>query len=178
MMETRSFSRSYPTTDLLLLLRLGGPDNRSTSARVECNGTMPRHPLACMTKLRARIRDRPPEVLSNIFTPRLHRKERLTLQITREHKPRPLEGALGASPVHLVVMRALPPISSEVLARPPEGSASSKCTVVFSVTLPTGPPRQPPASGNPRLDDSLATSTVGTPLRFRSLRSCNKPRGV
>src|SRR5215204_4310537 len=110
MMETRSFSRSYPTADLLLLLRLGGPDNRSTSARVECNGTMPRHPLACTTTLRARIRDRQPEVLSNIFTPLLHRKERLTLQITGEHKPRPLAGVPVASTLHLVVMRALPPI--------------------------------------------------------------------
>src|SRR3712207_9004359 len=75
-------------------------------------------------------------------------------------------------------MRALPPRSSEVLARPSEGSASSKCTVVFSVTLPTEPARHPPASGNPRLDDSLAPPAVGTPLRFRSPRSCNKPRGV
>src|SRR5215208_2664138 len=102
----------------------------------------------------------------------------LTPGITGEHKLRSLEGVLGASPVHLVVMRGLPPISSEVLARPSEASASSKCTVVFSVTLPTEPPRQPPASGNPRLDDSLAPPTVGTPLRFRSLRSCSKPSGV
>src|SRR5215207_10472085 len=123
---------------------------------------------------RQQQRDRGDEVeqppLHELGSPR-----RITLQITGEHKPRPLAGVPGASPVHLVVMRASPPISSDVLARPSEASASSKCTVVFSVTLPTEPIRQPPASGNPRLDDSLAPSTVGTPLRFRSL---SKPSGV
>src|SRR6185503_291240 len=98
--------------------------------------------------------------------------------VLTEHQPCPVEAVPGASPVHLVVMRALPPISSEVFLRPSEASASSKCTVVFSVTLPTEPTRQPPASGNPRLGDSLAPSTVVTLLRFRSPRSCNKPRGV
>ena len=85
---------------------------------------------------------------------------------------------LGASRGHLVVMRDLLGISSEVSVCPLEGSASSKCIVVFSVTLPTDPTRQPPASGSDCFDDSLAPSTVGMLLRFRSLRSCNKPRGV